>query len=125
MTLPAGVKSPFSGTTNTTQVCLTQAMIDKYGAPMAQTQGGCKISNIVMKPTSMTADLVCSGNMNGKGEVESSWTDGSHATGKVHFEGSMQAGPNPMPIEWTVNSTSVYKGPDCGSVKPLTMPGDK
>jgi hypothetical protein len=31
-------------------------------------------------------------------------------------------GPNPMTIEYTIESSSVYKGPDCGSVKP--MPGN-
>src|ERR1035437_8114372 len=95
MTMPAGMKSPFSGTTATTQVCLTQAMIDKYGAPMSQNRD-CQITNIVLRSTSMTADMVCSGKMNGKGTMESSWADGIHAKGKVHFAGMMQAGPNPM-----------------------------
>jgi hypothetical protein len=122
ITMPAGVNSPFSGMTNTTQVCLTQAMIDKYGAPVSQTQRDCKIENVVLHASSMTADLVCSGRMNGKGELQSSWTDPNHATGKMHFAGTMQMGPNPTPVEWTVNSTSVYKGPDCGSVQPLPMP---
>jgi hypothetical protein len=48
-----------------------------------------------------------------------------HAKGKVHFTGTMQMGPNSRPIEWTSESTSVYKGPDCGSVQPLPMPADK
>ena len=60
--------------------------------------------------------------MAGKGSVESSWTDSDHATTKVHFPGSMQMGPNATPIEYTIQATSVYKGPDCGSVKPPPMP---
>jgi hypothetical protein len=75
-----------------------------------------------MHTNSMTADLVCSGRMNGKGEIFSSWPDGNTAKGKVHFAGSMQMGQNATPVEWTVNSTSTYKGPDCGSVKPMPMP---
>jgi hypothetical protein len=62
--------------------------------------------------------------MSGHGDLESSWTDGNVAKGKVHFVGTMQAGPNSMPVEWTVVSTSVYKGPDCGSVKPMPMPAN-
>ena len=31
----------------------------------------------------------------------------------------MQMGPESKPVEWTVESTSVYKGPDCGNVKPI------
>jgi hypothetical protein len=120
--LPPGMKSPFSDMTTTTRVCLTQAMIDKYGAPMAQSNKDCKIVNVVMHATSMTADLICSGKMNGKGEVSSSWPDGNTAKGRMHFAGTMQSGPNTMPVEWTVISTSTYKGPDCGSVKPLPMP---
>jgi hypothetical protein len=34
----------------------------------------------------------------------------------------MQMGPNAMPVEYTMVATSVYKGADCGSVKPVPMP---
>jgi hypothetical protein len=63
--------------------------------------------------------------MSGKASMESSWTDDEHATGKVHFVGSMQVGPNSKPIEWTTASSSVYKGIDCGTVKPLSPVPDK
>ena len=122
MTMPAGMKNPFSGTATTTQVCLTQEMINKYGIPTSQNQRDCKIINVALHATSMTADMVCSGKMNGKGEMSSSWTDGNVANGNVHFAGTMQSGSNATPVEWTVISKSVYKGPDCGSVKPLPMP---
>lgn len=122
MTMPPGMKSPFSGTTTTTQVCLTQELINKYGAPVPQSNKDCKIINVVLHATSMTADMVCSGNMNGKGEFESSWPDGNHAKGKMHFAGIMQMGQNATQVEWTTDSTSTYKGSDCGSVMPLPMP---
>jgi hypothetical protein len=124
MTMPAGSNSPFGGGPHTTQVCLTQAMIDKYGAPTPQGRE-CQVANIVLKPNGMTADLVCSGRMSGKGSLESSWTDPDHAKGKVHFTGAMQMGPNSTPVEYTLESVSTYKGPDCGNVKPMFMPGDK
>jgi hypothetical protein len=126
MTMPAGANSPFGGGPRTTQVCLTQAMIDKYGAPMPQSRNGqCQISNVSLKPASMTADWVCTGMMAGKATLESSWTDPDHATGKVHFVGTMQMGPNSRPVEYTMESSSVYKGSDCGSVQPMTMPAQK
>jgi hypothetical protein len=118
--MPAAALAAMSAP-HTVQVCLTQAMIDKYGAPVSQSRD-CQISNVMMKPTGMTAEMVCTGKMSGHGEIESSWTDGNVAKGKVHFVGTMGAGPNSMPVEWTVASTSVYKGPDCGSVKPMPMP---
>ena len=126
MTLPPGANTPFGGGPHTTQVCLTQAMINKYGAPMPQSRNSeCQISNVVLKANSMTADWVCSGRMAGKGTLESSWADPDHAIGKVHFAGVMQMGPNSTPVEYTIESSSVYKGPDCGSVKPLPMPPAK
>jgi hypothetical protein len=124
ITLPAGAPNPFGGGPHTSQVCLTQAMIDKYGAPMPQTRNDCQITNVVMKTSSMTADMVCTGKTAGKGTVESDWSTPNQATGKVHFAGTMGAGPNSMPVEWSIVSTSSYKGPDCGSVKPLPMPNN-
>jgi hypothetical protein len=123
MTMPPGANSPFGGGAHTAQVCLTQTMIDKYGAPMPQSRNGqCQISNVALKANSMTADWICTGMMAGKGTLESNWSDPDHAIGKVHFIGTMQMGPNPTPVEYTIVSTSVYKSPDCGSVKPAPMP---
>lgn len=121
VTMPPGANSPFGGGAHTSQVCVTQAMIDKYGAPVPQSRGGCEVSNVKMGSGHMTADWVCSGMMAGKGTVESSWSDSDHATTKVHFTGSMKMGQNPAPIEYTIVATSAYKGADCGSVKPVPM----
>jgi len=123
MTMPAGANSPFGGGPHTTQMCLSQAMIDRYGAPMPQSRNGeCQMINVVLKATTMTADLVCTGRMAGKGTLESSWAVPDHAKGKVHFTGVMQMGQNSMPVEYTIESASVYKGPDCGGVQPMPMP---
>jgi hypothetical protein len=121
--MPNGMSMPGGGP-QTTQVCLTQAWIDKYGAPVPKNSADCTIMNVVLKSSSMTADMVCTGKMNGKASIESSWTGGNIARGKVHFIGAMPMGPNSKTIEWTVDSTSVYKGPDCGSVKPLPIPAN-
>jgi hypothetical protein len=128
--MPQGMAMPpnslFGGGPRTAQVCLTQAMIDKFGAPLPQSRNGqCQISNVSLKPTSMSADWICTGMMAGKGTLESSWTDPDHATGKMHFVGTMQMGPNSRPIEYTMESSSAYKGADCGSVQPMTMPAEK
>jgi Protein of unknown function (DUF3617). len=125
MSMPGGGNSPFGGGAHTMQVCLTKEMIDKYGTPPPQNRNNqCQVSNIVKKGNGMTGDWVCSGMMAGKGTVEASWTDPDHSTSKVHFIGSMQMGPNATPVEYTIESTSVFKGADCGSVKPLPMPKD-
>lgn len=118
----AGPNSPFSGGPKIAMICLTQEQIDRYGAiiPSSRT---CQISNVVKGSNGMTADWTCTGMMSGKGTLESSWSEEGRARGKVHFIGAIQAGPSAMPIEWTAESTSVFKSADCGAVKPLPMPG--
>jgi len=108
------------GGTRTTLVCLTQEQIDKYGAIVPHTRG-CQVTNLVKKGDGMTADWVCSGAMSGKGTLEGHLIDSNHAQGKLHFAGSLQAGPNAMPIEWTTLSSSVFKSADCGDVKPVPV----
>jgi hypothetical protein len=128
---PAGMQMPpqaaaaFGGAPHTTQYCLTQAMIDKYGAALPQSRGNCQVSNVQKTSNSMSADWICTGAMNGKGTLESHFSGDGTAKGKVHFVGAMQMGQNATPIEWTSESTSVYKSSDCGSVKPPPMPSDK
>ena len=114
---PAGM-DPMSQP-RTTQICVTQEEIEKFGTAPPQTHGDCQVNNVVKKATGMSAELVCTGQVNGKGDIRALWNDDSHTTMKMHFLGAMQMGPSPKPIEWTVDSTSVYKGADCGSVKPM------
>jgi uncharacterized protein DUF3617 len=117
MQAPPG--SPFSGAPRTTQVCVTQAMIDKYGGPAPTPgRGDCQVTNISMTASGMTAAIACTGQMAGSGTVSSTFSDGGGQT-KVHFTGTMQMGPRSAPVEWTMQANSTYKGPDCGSVKPM------
>jgi len=119
--MPAGVQSPFAP--HTSQVCVTQAMVDKYGGPATQPpRGDCQVTNVVMKADGMTADIMCTGQMNTKGTIMTTWTDGNSTDTTMHLTGTMQMGPNSRPMDMTMHSTSTYKGPDCGSVKPIQMP---
>jgi hypothetical protein len=125
MQLPPQAAAAFGGAPHTTQYCLTQAMIDKYGAALPQSRGSCSVANLQKTADSMSAEWICTGAMNGKGTLESHFSGDGTAKGKVHFVGTMQMGPNPTPIEFTATSTSVYKGPDCGSVQPPPMPKEQ
>lgn len=104
--------------THTTQACLTEEMIKDYGALLPRPRGQCTIENQVFKDGKVTGDYVCSGMMSGRGKLESSWTDAEHATGRVHFSGTFQVGAERQPVEWTTETTSTFKSPNCGSVKP-------
>jgi hypothetical protein len=122
-----GGGAPFGGP-HTSQVCVTQAQLDKYHAIVGLNgpqQHDCQITNIVPTANGMTGEMVCTGRMTGKGTVQSSWSDSEHASGTIHFTGTVQMGPNTKPIEWTNKITSVFKSADCGSVKPFEPPAAK
>jgi hypothetical protein len=112
VTTPAGgARAP-----HTTEICLTQALLDKFGAPLPKLNGDCRITHLDKKADSVSAEMVCTGATAGKATLQSTWTS-DHATGSIHFVGS-----GPQPTEWTSNSTSAFKSADCGSVKPFPMP---
>ncbi len=122
MSMPAG---PMGGP-HTFQVCVTQAMIDKYGGPYSNpSRGDCQVTNITLKPNGMTANVACTGQMNTTGTVESTWIDSNTTQMKMHMTGTMQMGPNSRPVDMTMQAKYVYKGPDCGNVKPPPMPASK
>jgi Protein of unknown function (DUF3617) len=66
-------------------VCLTQALIDKYGAPLPHISGDCHITRLNKKANSMSAEMVFRP-PSAKATMQSSWT-ADHATGSVHFVG--------------------------------------
>ena len=120
MAAPPG--SPFSGAPHTTQVCITQAQIDRFGGPPPQTRGDCQVSNMQRSANSMSANISCTGQMSASGTLTTSWSDGGHSNTKLHMTGTMQMGPNSRPVEWTTESTSTFKSADCGSVRPVGGP---
>lgn len=121
---PSAAASPFGSAPQTSAVCLTREMIDKYGAPLPQSRD-CHVENLVKSADGMKADWVCTGRMLGKGTLESVRTEPDHAKGHIHFAGTMVTSSGSKPVEFTIESTSVFKSSDCGDVKPLPMPPDK
>ena len=116
--LPVANIPAFSGKPITHSSCLTQKKLDEMQDPFAGREGKeCKLENVQKSDHGMTADMVCSGHMNGKGSFEIDWSGGDRATMKSHFAGTMQMGNGARDVEWTNEGTSVYKGSSCGSVK--------
>ncbi len=103
----------------TSQVCVTQAMIDKYGGGYSNPQAGCQTSNVSVTLTGMTATVTCTGRMNMTGKVQSTFVDANTVKTKVQMT---MTTPNGQTMNTTMDSTYVYKGPDCGSVKPPPLP---
>ncbi|HEY4382430.1 MAG TPA: DUF3617 family protein [Acidobacteriaceae bacterium] len=107
----------------TMQTCLTPEMIEKYGAIVPETPARtCQLANVVKKAGGMTAELVCSGAINGKGTMEVNWTDSEHTRANLHFSGTIHPGQNDIKVEWNAATTSTYKGPDCSAVKSASPP---
>jgi hypothetical protein len=104
----------------TQEVCVTQAMIDKYGGPYSNPQNGqCQVTNVSLTPTGMSADLSCTGRMTMTGTVKTMFVDAN--TTKTTMLMNMTTG-NGQQMNMTMQSTATYKGADCGSVQPLAMP---
>ena len=109
---PGTPGGPPRGGTHTAQFCLTQEMIDA-GALLPQSRGSCHIQDKTVKPGSVLALYVCSGKMNGKGLIETTFSDLEHAHGSIHFEGTFDVAAHAKPIEWTTISTSTFKSAQC------------
>ena len=110
------------GGEHTREVCLTEALIDQYGFLLPQSRGQCAVENKQVQPGHVTADYVCNGRMNGKGELDSTWSDPEHMLGTLHFAGTMLVGSETQTIEWTTESKAEFKSSDCGSIAPLAPP---
>jgi hypothetical protein len=107
----------------TQQVCVTQAMINKYGGPYSNPQNGqCQVTNVSLSPTGMSADLSCTGRATMTGTVKTVFVDAN--TTKTTMQMNMTTG-NGQQMDMTMQSTATYKGADCGSVQPLTLPPSK
>jgi hypothetical protein len=108
------------GSPHTSQVCVTQAMIDKFGGPTSNPQtGSCQMTNVQLTATGMTANIACTGQLKMTGTVQSTFVDANTTKTTVSLT---LAGGGGQSMAMTMNSTATYKGADCGSVKPLDMP---
>lgn len=114
---PGSRGGPPSGGSHTTEVCLTQAMVDA-GVLFPQSRGDCRIQNKVVKPGSLTANYVCTGKMKGMGNIETTIPDLEHVTGSIHFVGTLDVNAHAQPIEWTTTSNSVFKSAECSQKEP-------
>jgi hypothetical protein len=100
----------------TTQICMTQADVDADIPPRtSDREESCQTHVVSQTSSSMEADMVCTGQMQGSGHIQVSYSGAEHYAGSYSFKGSMEGHPNQM--------TSSFRGDwvkaDCGSVKPF------
>lgn len=106
-------------------VCVTQDLIDKYGVILPPSLRDCEISHVVQTADSFHADMTCKGAYNGIGSIESTWTDEDHVVGKVRFvarTGDSNNSSGGRALAWVQEASAVFKGFDCGSVRPRRIP---
>ena len=109
-----GVRMPQMGPHGmTTQYCMTEAEVNSDGPPPSA-QKNCKISNMKVTGHTMTADMICTGEMHGTGHMTVTYDSPEHYSGKMMFAGT--AGGDTTNVTDTMEGTWVSS--DCGAVKP-------
>ncbi len=99
--------------TTTIKTCLTEEEIANQKIPEPKDMGNCTMENRQVSADRMSADLVCTGELQGTGHVEYVFDSETHYTGSMQFNGS-RAGQT---IAMTHKSEGTWLGEDCGDVK--------
>jgi len=109
-----GVQMPQSGPRGmTTQYCMTEAEVNS-DAPPPSMQKRCKISNMRITGGTMNADIVCTGEMQGRGHMSVTYDGTEHYSGRVAFTETVEGETHSM----TDTFDGHWVSSDCGSVKP-------
>jgi hypothetical protein len=101
--------------------CYTRELIDNYGIALPPSLRDCQLSNVSKNGATFNADMTCKGTYNGRGSIQSTWTDENHVTGKVRFVSKTKS-TNAMALRWTQEVSAVFENSDCGQVKPRRIP---
>ena len=108
-----GIKIPGSDNTLTTKHCMTEAEVkaDSFKA-MQRRNKHCKVTNQKIEGQRMTADMVCTGEMQGQGHIAVTYHNAEHYTGRMTFTGTTHG--------HQTNVTDTFEGhwlsADCGNV---------
>jgi hypothetical protein len=101
-----------------TQICMTQEEVDADKPPaMNNRDESCTNKILSQTPTSITAETVCHGRMDGVGHMQINWHGNEHYQGSYSFKGTAQGHPQ----EFSTDYSGDFVKADCGSVKPYVM----
>lgn len=140
----AKLNLPVPGLPYTKLVCVTAEMAGRMnGSPAQQNStfavrllgrsSQCSQSDVVRSANGMTARVACKVAMPGQGSAPGSVTetsgtlttidgDGGTEETKIVMNGTISTGSRADPVEMEAELRRVYKGPDCGQVKPPQSP---
>lgn len=122
----SGMRNMNMGPWGPDTICVPQAMIDKYGGPYENAdQGQCALTNVVLTARGMTAKLTCPQTSLTTGTAQTTFVDANTTKTTIQMTTYYPIDHNEAPLNTTIQTTATYKGPDCGSVKPLAMPASQ
>lgn len=109
-----GIQIPNMAAPMTSQYCLSPQEAAGNRPRMGKDmESSCKTENVKTVGRTTSADLVCTGEMNGRGHMETTYASEERYSGRMTFKGT--AGGRPM------NMTNTFEGrfvsADCGSVR--------
>ena len=108
-----GMKMP-GAQSHISQMCMSQEEVDTDAPPhIDQMATGCTTHVTSATSSSMTAKMVCSGNLKGDGHMQIVYRSAEHYAGTYSFKGAVEGNPSTM--------TTSFKGDwvkaDCGDVR--------
>jgi len=107
-----GIHMPTDNTV-TVQHCMTQAEVNADTPPDNQRQdSGCKMTNVKVVAHTMTADMVCTGQMKGQGHFNVTYDSPEHYKGQTAFKGTMEG----RPADMTNSFEGTWVSASCGNV---------
>ncbi|MDR3415322.1 MAG: DUF3617 domain-containing protein [Nevskia sp.] len=113
-----GISVPGTGPM-TSQICVTPAQAALTAPPELDLQQGCLVRNVKHSGRSYTADLACSGDMQGSGHVSVTYDNDEHYSGSIQFAGKNADGG---PTETRTDFSGRWQAADCGAVRPFGQP---
>ena len=112
-----GIDLPF-GKPVTSKVCVTPEMAARDEAPRpVREKDGCEMKNYNRSGSTITADMVCNGNMKGTGKLKVNYDSNASYNGTMDFNGTE---PQSGAVEMHNAFSGKWISDSCGTVKPFT-----
>lgn len=113
----AGVTPP-KAQSHVSRMCMSQAEVDDDAPPhIDPASTGCQTRVTAKTPSALTAEMVCSGALKGKGNLQIVYRGDEHYAGTYSFKGTVEGNASTI--------TTSFKGDwmkaDCGKIKPYKL----
>lgn len=111
---------PMPGQPFTTQMCMTQEMVNADKPPATHNSDvSCDTKVLSSSPSAMHTQVTCKGRVNGTGDMQMSWRGTDHYESTYSFQGTSEGG---RPQNMVQHATGDFVKADCGSVKSYGPP---